>query len=174
VATAQRDNNNGDIYTPAQRERRNASVWTLVQGVLAPLQFMAFALSLVLVINYLANGTGYWAAVISVLVKTGFLYAIMVTGAIWEKVVFGRYLFAQAFFWEDVVSMLVIGLHTAYILVWWLDALPPTQQMWLAVVAYGSYVINALQFLIKFKGAREQGDANSRVAALDVTAGSVG
>ena len=39
----------------------------------------------------------------------------MVTGAIWEKVVFGRYLFAPAFFWEDVFSMLVLALHTAYL-----------------------------------------------------------
>ena len=31
-------------------------------------------------------------------------YTIMVTGAIWEKVVFGQYLFAPAFFWEDVFS----------------------------------------------------------------------
>ena len=71
-----------DLYTPEQRKRRDSSVWTLVQGVLAPLQFLAFALSLVFVINFLANGTGYSAAVLSVLIKTGFLYTIMVTGAI--------------------------------------------------------------------------------------------
>ena len=88
-----------DFYTPEQRLRRDSSVWTTVQGVLAPLQFLAFALSLVFVINFLANGTGYSAAVISVLIKTLFLFTIMVTGAIWEKVVFGRYLFAPAFFW---------------------------------------------------------------------------
>jgi len=173
VAKTENENNNGAIYTPAQRIRRDETVWTVVQGVLAPLQFMAFALSLVFVINYLANDTGYLAAVISVLVKTGFLYAIMITGAIWEKEVFGRYLFAPAFFWEDVVSMLVMALHTAYILVWWFDALPPTQQMWLAVVAYASYVVNALQFLIKFKGAREQVVASSATHPLSATSGSV-
>ena len=39
----------------------------------------------------------------------------MITGSIWEKDVFGRYLFAPAFFWEDVFSMLVLALHTAYL-----------------------------------------------------------
>ena len=95
------------LYTPAERARRDATVWTLVQGILAPLQFLAFAVSLCLVVNFLLNGVGFEAATVSVIVKTSLLYAIMVTGAIWEKVVFGRYLFAPAFFWEDVVSMLV-------------------------------------------------------------------
>lgn len=143
-----------DLYTPEQRTRRDATVWTTVQGVLAPLQFLAFAFSLVFVINFLANGTGYQAAVASVLVKTGFLYTIMVTGAIWEKEVFGRYLFAPAFFWEDVVSMLVIALHTAYIASWLFDLQSPHGQMWLAIAAYVAYVINAAQFLLKLRAAR--------------------
>ena len=90
----------------------------------------------------------------SVLVKTGFLYTIMVTGAIWEKEVFGRYLFAPAFFWEDVVSMLVIALHTAYIASWLFDLQSPHGQMWLAIAAYVAYVINAAQFLLKLRAAR--------------------
>ena len=55
------------------------------------------------------------AATVSVVVKTLLLYTIMITGSIWEKEVFGRYLFAPAFFWEDVFSMLVLALHTAYL-----------------------------------------------------------
>ncbi len=34
------------LYTPEQRRRRDASPWTLVQGVLAPLQFGVFLVSL--------------------------------------------------------------------------------------------------------------------------------
>jgi len=143
-----------DLYTPEQRLRRDATIWTTVQGVLAPLQFVAFAFSLVFVVNFLANGTGYQAAVVSVLIKTGFLYTIMVTGAIWEKEVFGRYLFAPAFFWEDVVSMLVIALHTAYVASWLLNLQSPQGQMWLAIAAYVAYVINAAQFLLKLRAAR--------------------
>jgi len=143
------------LYTPAERARRDATVWTLVQGILAPLQFLAFAVSLCLVINFLLNGVGFTAATVSVVIKTCLLYTIMVTGAIWEKVVFGRYLFAPAFFWEDVVSMLVMALHTAYVVMWMAGWGTPNEQMWVALAAYASYVVNALQFLLKFQAAKQ-------------------
>ena len=143
------------LYTPAERARRDATVWTLVQGILAPLQFLAFAISLCLVINFLMNDVGFAAATLSVVIKTSLLYAIMVTGAVWEKVVFGRYLFAPAFFWEDVVSMLVMALHTLYVLMWLAGWGTPTEQMWVALAAYASYVVNALQFLLKFQAAKQ-------------------
>ena len=148
------------LYTPAERARRDSTVWTLVQGVLAPLQFLAFALSLCLVVNFLVNGSGLVAATLSVMIKTAILYAIMVTGAIWEKAVFGRYLFAPAFFWEDVVSMLVMALHTAYVVIWLAGWGTPTEQMWVALAAYASYVVNALQFLLKFQAAKQTSAAD--------------
>ncbi len=153
------------LYTPAERARRDASVWTLVQGILAPLQFLAFAVSLCLVVNFLLNGVGFEAATLSVIVKTSLLYAIMVTGAIWEKVVFGRYLFAPAFFWEDVVSMLVMALHTAYVVMWLMGWGTPAEQMWIALAAYSTYVVNALQFLLKFQAARQTAPMDSTSAA---------
>ncbi|SFO95137.1 2-vinyl bacteriochlorophyllide hydratase [Tranquillimonas alkanivorans] len=142
------------LYTPEQRRRRDATVWTLVQGVLAPLQFAVFAVSLVLVLRYLATGEGYAAATWSILIKTGVLYGIMVTGAIWEKAVFGRYLLAPAFFWEDVVSFGVIALHTAYVWALFADALTPAGLMALALLAYAAYLLNAGQFLWKLRRAR--------------------
>jgi len=103
------------LYTEEQRARRDNSIWTIIQGVLAPIQFLVFLVSLALVVRYLITGSGYDAATISILIKTVFLLTIMVTGAVWEKVVFGQYLFAPAFFWEDVFSFLVIALHLAYV-----------------------------------------------------------
>src|SRR5664279_4799787 len=103
------------LYTPEEKQRRDATPWTLVQGVLAPVQFLVFLVSLGLVLRYLATGEGLWIATSSIIVKTLLLYTIMITGSIWERVVFGRYLFARAFFWEDVFSMLVLALHTAYL-----------------------------------------------------------
>ena len=146
----------GPLYTAAERARRDRSPWTLVQGVLAPIQFVAFLASLCLVIRYLATGEGQAAATVSILVKTLLLYTIMVTGALWERDVFGRYLFARPFFWEDVVSMAVIALHTAYVVAWTTGALAPRAQMVLALAAYGTYLINAAQFLIKLRAARLQ------------------
>lgn len=142
------------LYSTTERARRDATRWTLVQGILAPLQFLAFAVSLVLVLRYLVSGEGYLAATVSVVVKTGFLYLIMVTGAIWEKVVFGQYLLAPAFFWEDVFSFAVIALHSAYILALWAGALSPSGLMVLALAAYVAYAINAAQFIRKLRMAR--------------------
>jgi 3-vinyl bacteriochlorophyllide hydratase len=142
------------LYTPEQRRRRDASAWTLVQGLLAPLQFLVFAASLVLVMRYLATGTGYDIATASVVLKTLLLYTIMVTGCIWEKVVFGVYLFAEPFFWEDVFSMLVLALHTAYLLALFGGWLGPRALMLLALAAYAAYVINAAQFVLKLRAAR--------------------
>ncbi|GAB5447245.1 2-vinyl bacteriochlorophyllide hydratase [Gymnodinialimonas sp.] len=141
------------LYTPEERARRDATVWTLVQGILAPVQFLVFLVSLALVIRYLVAGTGYDAATASIILKTAILLTIMVTGAIWEKVVFGQWLFAPAFFWEDVVSFLVIALHLTYV---WalLSGWPTTTQMWIALAAYAAYVINAAQFLWKLRQAR--------------------
>ena len=146
------------LYTPEQRARRDATVWTLVQGLLAPAQFLVFAVSLSLVLRYLTTGLGYEVATWSIVIKTGFLYTIMITGAIWEKVVFGQYLFAPGFFWEDVVSFGVIALHTAYLWALFTGALGPVEQMWLALAAYAIYVINAAQFLWKLRVARLQSD----------------
>jgi 3-vinyl bacteriochlorophyllide hydratase len=132
-----------------------------VQGILAPLQFAVFVISLILVLRYLWTGAGYEAATWSILIKTGFLYLIMVTGAIWEKIVFGQYLFAPAFFWEDVFSFAVIGLHTAYVWALFSGALEPVSLMLLALLAYAAYVINAGQFLLKLRAARLQAGATA-------------
>ena len=142
------------LYTPEQRARRDATVWTLVQGVLAPVQFLVFAVSLVLVLRYLATGDGLWLATVSIVLKTMCLYTIMVTGAIWEKVVFGQYLLAPAFFWEDVFSFVVIALHTAYLWALLMGTVGPEGQMWIALAAYAAYVVNAAQFLLKLRTAR--------------------
>jgi len=144
------------LYTAAERQRRDASRWTPVQGVLAAAQFVAFGISLVLVVRFLLTDQGLAAATVSVVVKTALLYAIMVTGSLWERDVFGRYLFAPAFFWEDVVSMAVIALHSAYLLAWLADLGTPREQMLLALAAYAAYVVNAAQFLAKFRLARQE------------------
>ena len=144
------------LYDTAERARRDASPWTRVQGVLAPLQFLVFAISLGLVLRTLATGEGAGAANASVVAKTLVLYAIMVTGSVWEKAVFGRYLFAPAFYWEDMVSMLVLALHTGYLAALATGALDTAGLMVLALAAYASYAVNAAQFLLKLRAARLQ------------------
>ena len=155
---------NRPLYTAEQRVRRDASVWTLVQGVLAPVQFVIFLVSLFLVLRYLSTGEGVQAATISIIVKTLALYTIMITGAIWEKAVFGKYLFADAFWWEDFFSMFVIALHTVYLAALWFGLGSETDRMLIALAAYATYIINAGQFLWKLRVARLQ-SSTTMVAA---------
>ncbi|MCX7289190.1 MAG: 2-vinyl bacteriochlorophyllide hydratase [Rhodobacterales bacterium] len=153
------------LYSAEERARRDASPWTMVQGILAPAQFLAFAVSLALVLRFLWTGEGYGAATISILVKTGFLYLIMVTGAIWEKEVFGQYLFAPAFFWEDVFSFAVIALHSLYLYGLLTGAFTPHGLMVIALAAYATYLVNAGQFILKLRRARLDQGRDSGVAA---------
>jgi 3-vinyl bacteriochlorophyllide hydratase len=129
------------------------------------LQFLVFLLSLGLVLRYLATGEGAEVATWSIVVKTFVLYAIMITGSIWERDVFGQFLFAEPFFWEDVVSMGVLALHTAYLLCVAFGWLGIAGQMALALTAYASYVVNAGQFLLKFRRARLQSATARPLAA---------
>jgi 3-vinyl bacteriochlorophyllide hydratase len=155
------------LYSAEQKQRRDASHWTLIQGILAPIQFLVFLVSLCLVVRFLTTGSGEAAAVSSIVLKTVLLYTIMITGAIWEKVVFGQYLFAPAFYWEDVFSMLVLALHTAYLWALWTGALSVQGLMFLALAAYAAYVINATQFILKLRAARLQGSARTSVSVSE-------
>ena len=135
------------LYNEEERIRRDSTKWTLVQGILAPLQFVVFLVSLGFVLNYLLYGTYESAAI---------LCLIMVTGSIWEKAVFDKYLFAKPFYWEDVVSIVVVFLHLLYLFVYFFDFLSIESQLYVALLAYFAYVVNAVQFLFKFKQARDQ------------------
>ncbi|QTD57767.1 2-vinyl bacteriochlorophyllide hydratase [Parasphingorhabdus cellanae] len=153
------------LYTEAQRKRRDESTWTLVQGILAPVQFLIFIISLTLVIRFLSSGVGESIAEYSILLKTLALYLIMITGSIWEKVVFDEWLFARPFFWEDVFSMAVLALHTAYVVMVLGNWGTAQEQMYVALAAYATYLINAGQFLWKLRMARLQGQQSVVVAA---------
>ncbi|HYW50389.1 MAG TPA: 2-vinyl bacteriochlorophyllide hydratase [Gemmatimonadaceae bacterium] len=155
------------LYTPEQRQRRDATRWTLVQGILAPIQFLVFAISVALVLRSLLTGEGIFAAHVSILAKTLLLYTIMVTGAIWEKVVFGQYLFAEAFFWEDVVSFVVIALHTIYLGGLLTGRLSTRALFIVALAAYAVYVVNAVQFILKLRAARLQEARDNAARALE-------
>lgn len=153
------------LYTADERRRRDESVWTIVQGVLAPLQFLVFLVSLGLVVRTLTTGEGAFAADVSIVIKTLVLYTIMITGSIWEKVVFGKWLFAESFFWEDVVSMLVLALHTLYLVMLFGEYGTLEQRMLVALAAYSSYVVNAAQFLWKLRMARLEGAKSPEAVA---------
>lgn len=151
-------------YTPEQMAKRDQSVWTTVQAILAPLQFLAFLISFGLVIRYLATGDGYAVANVSVLIKIGLLWAITITGMIWEKEVFGHWFLAPQFFWEDVGNAVAMLSHNLYFLAVFLGW---SQQgiMTLMLVAYVTYLFNCAQFIAKGLQARKE-----RLSARERTA----
>ena len=160
VPSRQHDSRTG-LYTEAERRRRDSSPWTIVQGILAPVQFLVFLVSLALVLRTLATGEGAFAAHVSIIAKTFVLYTITVTGSLWEKDVFGKYLFAPAFFWEDAVSFVAIALHTIYLVCLLTHWLGDRALFILALLAYATYVVNAAQFLLKLRAARLEHSART-------------
>jgi 3-vinyl bacteriochlorophyllide hydratase len=134
------------LYTPEQMQRRDSSVWTKVQAVLAPVQFIAFLISFGLVIRYLTSGEGYAIATASVLIKIALLWAITITGMIWEKEIFGHYFMAKEFFWEDLGNLVAIITHNLYFVAQAL-AWSDRSIMLLMLAAYCTYLINCAQFV---------------------------
>ncbi len=143
------------MYSAEQLDRRNKSKWTVVQAILAPLQFLAFIISLALVIRYLVTGDGYTIANISVLIKIGLLWLITITGMIWEKEIYDHWFLAPEFFWEDVGNAAAMVFHNLYFLAVWL-AWSEQAIMTLMLVAYVSYLVNCGQFVAKGLSARRQ------------------
>lgn len=152
------------MYTPEQLARRDASLWTRVQVILAPIQFLAFLVSFGLVARFLATGQGYAIASVSVLVKIALLWAITITGMIWEKEIFGHYFLAREFFWEDVGNAVAMITHNLYFLargLHWSDRAVMT----LMLLAYCTYLVNCAQFVLKgIRAGRQRRMAHERVS----------
>jgi len=151
-------------YTAEQLERRNQTPWTLVQAILAPIQFLAFIISFGLVIRYLLTGNGYAVANVSVLIKITLLWVITITGMIWEKAVFDKWFLAPEFFWEDTLNAVALVMHNIYFVAQWMGASQQTV-MTIMLVAYTSYLVNCTQFFIRGIQARKQQAAPSEAIA---------
>jgi 3-vinyl bacteriochlorophyllide hydratase len=144
------------MYTPEQLRRREASRWTRVQIILAPIQFVVFVISFALVIRYLVTGNGYWVATISVWIKILLIWVLTITGMLWEYDMYDHYFMAKEFFWEDVGNLIAIITHNLYFVAQWLGADSRTV-MWVMVFAYITYLFNAAQFVARgVRSARQR------------------
>jgi len=137
-------------YTPEQLARRNASPWTKSQAILAPIQFLIFLAGLTVTWLYKQE---IWIddfgwITFFVTLKTFMLFLIFVTGAFFEKEVFGAYAFAPEFFWEDFGSAIAMIVHISYFVLFF-QGLDENFLIWTALLAYLSYLVNATQFLIR-------------------------
>ena len=137
-------------YTPEQLAKRNASKWTTVQAILAPIQFLMFLTGLT--VTYLYQ-SGIWIddftwITVFVVLKTLMLVLIFVTGGFFELEVFGQFAFAHEFFWEDFGSAIAMIVHLGYFVLFYMG-LDENTLIWTALLAYLSYLINAAQFVIR-------------------------
>jgi len=152
-------------YTPEQLARRNESIWTKVQIILAPIQFLVFITSFALVIRYLTTGEGYAIANASVLIKISLLWLITITGMIWEKEIFDHWFLAPQFFWEDVGNAVAIIMHNIYFIVIWLGW-SQNAVMTVMLIAYITYLFNCGQFILRgIQGRQQRIDAEVKQAA---------
>ncbi|PDV99932.1 2-vinyl bacteriochlorophyllide hydratase [Candidatus Chloroploca asiatica] len=136
------------MYTEDQLRRRERSRWTKVQIILAPIQFVVFLISFALVLRYLATGEGYLITTISIWLKIALIWALTITGMLWEYDMFDHYFMAKEFFWEDVGNLIAIITHNLYFVAQWMGADTRTV-MWVMVFAYVTYLFNAVQFVVR-------------------------
>ncbi len=137
-------------YTPEQLVKRNASIWTDIQIILAPIQFLFFIAGLTITVLY-ANALFvpgiYWVS-LAILFKTLFFALLFVTGMFFEKEVFDQWVYSKEFFWEDVGSTVAASFHLLYFFLAWFGASQEVL-LWDAFLAYFTYVLNALQYLVR-------------------------
>ena len=152
------------MYTSDQLRRREASRWTRVQIILAPIQFLAFLISFVLVIRYLVTGEGYLIATLSVWIKIFLIWVLTITGMLWEYDMFDHYFMAKEFFWEDLGNLIAIITHNLYFVAIWLGA-SERVVMWVMVFAYVTYLLNAGQFVARGVRSAQQRRALKQVAS---------
>ncbi|MCF8215241.1 MAG: 2-vinyl bacteriochlorophyllide hydratase [Chlorobium sp.] len=137
-------------YTPEQLAKRNASIWTDIQIILAPIQFLVFIVGVsitALYANSLFISSFYWVSV-AILFKTLFFALLFITGMFFEKEIFNKWVYSKEFLWEDIGSTIAAGFHLLYFVLAYLGY-PEDVLIWEAFLAYLTYVLNALQYLVR-------------------------
>lgn len=134
-------------FSKEQLSRRNATVWTAIVMWIAAVQFVAYIIGFYLVIRFLSTGEGYLVASIGVWVKIVLMWAVTVSGIVWEKVVIGKYFMAREFFWEDLGNLIAMITHNAYFAAL-IAGFSQRNIMWVMLFAYVTYLFNFVQWAI--------------------------
>jgi 3-vinyl bacteriochlorophyllide hydratase len=146
------------------QERRAASLWTRVHPVFAIGQLGVFVVSLGLLVLYFFHLVDFETVFISVLIKIAFMLGAIVTGALWEHDVYGKWWFAHEFFLEDVMTLNVFLMHAGFLVT--VYAWPTNIRAMLAVlsVAYLAYGLNVVQYVVRNHLTREDLRASAGAA----------
>ena len=129
------------------RDRRQASVWTLIHPLFAIGQLLAFFVSVGVFVAYLRGAVPFHAVHVSVLVKIGLMVGAVLSGSFWERDVFGYWWFAPEFLFEDVMTLIVFISQLSYLAMVALH--PHLMKPILGILgfAYFVYVANVAQYI---------------------------
>jgi len=136
------------------RDRRSASVWTMVHPIFALGQLAAFVVSIGFLIAFAFHAVPFSAVKTTVLVKIGLMVGAVVTGALWERDVYGYYWFAPEFLAEDVMTLIVFLSQLFYLA---MVAIHPDRLVPILAAlgfAYVVYVANVAQYIHKTQRAK--------------------
>jgi 3-vinyl bacteriochlorophyllide hydratase len=148
------------------RARRKASVWTLIHPIFALGQLLAFFVSVGLLVAYFFGRVSFGVVHIAVMTKIGLMVGAVITGALWEKDVFGSYWFAAEFLVEDVMTVNVFILQIAYVLMAYTHPENLGVILWVLGLAYFVYAGNVTQYIVRTANMQK----NPNPAALQIAA----
>jgi hypothetical protein len=156
-----------EARTLAVRERRSASIWTIVHPLFAIGQLFAFLVSVCFLIAYARGLVGFHAVHMSVLVKIGLMVGAVLSGAFWERDVFGYYWFAPEFLFEDVMTLIVFVFQMSYLaMVQFFPSHQPAILLMLGA-AYTVYVANVAQYIHRTQNDKKKAqEASARLSSL--------
>lgn len=129
------------------RARRRASVWTSIHPIFAIGQLLAFVVSVVLLVLYFRGTVTFETVHQSVIFKIFLMLGAVVTGALWERDVYGHYWFAPEYLFEDTMTVIVLVLHVGYLLMAYTHADNLSSVIGMLLFAYAVYIANVAQYV---------------------------
>jgi len=126
-------------------------------------QLLMFFVSAILLTMYARGAVSFSVVHESVLFKIALMLGAIITGALWEKDVFGAYWFAPEFMGEDTMTVIVFILHVSYLTMVFAHPENIGYQVSMLVMAYTVYVVNVAQYVIRTSQVSNQQRAAVRV-----------
>lgn len=150
----------------AARDRRKASIWTIIHPLFAIGQMLAFFVSVGYLVAYFRGAVSYDAVHVSVLVKIGLMIGAVLTGSFWEHDMFGYWWFAPEFLLEDVMTLIVFIFQLAYLTVvaFHRDLMPAVLLM--LGLAYTVYAVNVAQYIHRTQRQKNETQAAEKMLRI--------
>jgi 3-vinyl bacteriochlorophyllide hydratase len=136
-----------DAGASSALDRRTASIWTLIHPLFAIGQLLVFVVSVSLFVAYLLGAVPFHVVHISVLVKIGLMVGAVISGAFWERDVFGYWWFAPEFLFEDVMTVIVFIMQITYLAIVYAHPEDTGVIAGALAFAYAVYLANVAQYI---------------------------